>query len=589
MSTLPATTGALVTNCAELLAELRCSRGFDAAEVLAAKVGRLSAWFGDQGLDTAVVGLSGGIDSATVLGLLERVRTMPGSPLRRVVALIVPIDAMGATGQKNAETNALAVADHFVSERWVVALAAAHRELLEALQRASGLAADGWSAGQMVSVERTPVLYGSVALLTAAGHRPVVVGTTNRDEGAYLGFFGKASDGAVDLQPISDLHKSEVRALATELGIPQRIIDAAPKGDVWDGRSDEAMIGASYDEVEMVLRLLELGRDPRLVAAVLDDGDRLVTTARAVDELHRANGHKYAVGSPAVHLGVMPRGVPGGWTDEQICDRTESPPSLPGLWIPPSVELAPPAFVPAIERRERATIAANVLDAASCALLLDALVGAPTEAVGVTGVTAVTGVVGGVGEVGLTNDAVGSLRSTAFDPALAAQLWARLRPAVADVRFLGPFDPTDGYATSQRPGHRSWRVVGLSPVLRFMRYSPGGRHLCHYDAAYEYSDGRRTLSSVVFFLSGDGGVGGALRFVHDGQRQLTTADRNHDDWNRDTRRNEVADQVSPRAGTAVVFDHRRCHDVERWDGPGDRVVIRADVVYEPIPDGRGNG
>ena len=54
-------------------------------------------------------------------------------------------------------------------------------------------------------------------------------GTTNRDEGAYLGFFGKASDGMVDLQPISDLHKSEVRALATRLGVPAEIVEAAPR------------------------------------------------------------------------------------------------------------------------------------------------------------------------------------------------------------------------------------------------------------------------------------------------------------------------------------------------------------------------
>jgi ectoine hydroxylase-related dioxygenase (phytanoyl-CoA dioxygenase family) len=117
--------------------------------------------------------------------------------------------------------------------------------------------------------------------------------------------------------------------------------------------------------------------------------------------------------------------------------------------------------------------------------------------------------------------------------------------------------------------------------LRFMRYPPGGRHLCHYDAAFDYGDGRRTLMSVVFYLS-DAADSGATRFVRDGQETLPTAQRRFDDWSRDTRADEVILRVLPRAGSALVFDHRICHDVERWEGPGDRIIIRADVVYEQV-------
>src|SRR5213075_1289727 len=141
-----------------------------------------------------------------------------------------------------------------------------------------------------------------------------VVGTTNRDEGAYLGFFGKASDGMVDLQPISDLHKSEVRALARHLGVPDDVVDAVASGDVHDGRNDEQMIGASYDEVEAFLRLRELGLDPALCGA---------RALAAIERQHATNRHKYAVGSPAVHLDVMPRGVPGGWSDAPLSGRDE--------------------------------------------------------------------------------------------------------------------------------------------------------------------------------------------------------------------------------------------------------------------------
>ena len=76
--------------------------------------------------------------------------------------------------------------------------------------------------------------------------------------------------------------------------------------------------------------------------------------------------------------------------------------------------------------------------------------------------------------------------------------WERLRPAVPSV--VRAFTrPTGTFATEHRVGHRAAGVVGLSPLLRFMRYEPGGgRHLGHYDAGYDYGDGRRTLLSVVF-------------------------------------------------------------------------------------------
>jgi hypothetical protein len=157
------------------------------------------------------------------------------------------------------------------------------------------------------------------------------------------------------------------------------------------------------------------------------------------------------------------------------------------------------------------------------------------------------------------------------------------------VRFLGDLTPTDGFAIpsgpGKRTGHRSYRVVGLSPLLRFMRYDPGGRHLCHYDAGFDYGDGRRTLLSVVLYLT-DAPHSGATRFVRDGQESMPVRERKFEDWSRDTRDDEVTLSVHPARGHALVFDHRLCHDVQRWEGPGPRVIVRADVVYEAIPDGR---
>lgn len=543
-----------------LLRRLREARAFDPAEVASAKIGRIRRWFASQELDAAVVGVSGGVDSALVLALLCAVAKLEGSPLRRVVALLLPIGGAGATRQAEATEHGRLVAEALGAEIWEAPMTEALAAIVSSLSRASSLSFDSWSEGQCLSVVRTPALYGAAALLQQHGARSVVVGTTNRDEGAYLGFFGKASDGMVDLQPISDLHKSEVRALARHLGVPEVVVTAVPSGDVHDGRVDEEMIGASYDEVEIALRMREL---------------ELAHAAPAIDRQHAVNRHKYAVGDPAVHLDVMPRGVPGGWRDEVLSGRSETRPpagAIPGAWDPPEIDLDPFTALPSWERlalpRAFASRVAGVLTPADCARLHDAMTRSGVAApVGVTGV-------GGANGYG-----IGSVRATAWSPALAAKLWKRLRPAIPSLRFLDDLTPTDRFA------HRTYRVVGLSPLLRFMRYEPGGRHLCHYDAGFDYGDGRRTLLSVVFYLT-DAPGSGATRFVRDGQESLPVPSRDFADWSRDTRDDEVITSVHPARGHALVFDHRLCHDVQRWDGPGPRVIVRADVVYEAVPDGR---
>ena len=77
------------------------------------------------------------------------------------------------------------------------------------------------------------------------------MGTGNRDEDGYLGYFCKAGDGVVDVQLISDLHKSEVFKVGAELGVPESILRSPPSADLWDGQTDEEELGVSYDFVEL--------------------------------------------------------------------------------------------------------------------------------------------------------------------------------------------------------------------------------------------------------------------------------------------------------------------------------------------------
>ena len=105
-------------------------------------------------------------------------------------------------------------------------------------------------------------------------------------QGGYIGFFGKASDGMVDIQLISDLHKSEVHALARHLDVPASVIAAVPTGDVFDGRTDEEMIGASYDFIELYMLVLALGGEDQ--ARMLGTLGALGDEARAQFAVMRA-------------------------------------------------------------------------------------------------------------------------------------------------------------------------------------------------------------------------------------------------------------------------------------------------------------
>jgi NAD+ synthase len=82
----------------------------------------------------------------------------------------------------------------------------------------------------------------------------LVAGTGNKIEDFGVGFFTKYGDGGVDLSPIADLTKSDVRALAKELLVIDEILQAPPTDGLWgDSRTDEDQLGASYTELEWAM------------------------------------------------------------------------------------------------------------------------------------------------------------------------------------------------------------------------------------------------------------------------------------------------------------------------------------------------
>ena len=87
--------------------------------------------------------------------------------------------------------------------------------------------------------------------MVAGSCNGIVVGTGNKIEDFGVGFFTKYGDGGVDISPIADCTKTEVRELGKELKVLEEIIKAQPTDGLWeDGRTDEKQLGLTYEQVE---------------------------------------------------------------------------------------------------------------------------------------------------------------------------------------------------------------------------------------------------------------------------------------------------------------------------------------------------
>ena len=118
----------------------------------------------------------------------------------------------------------------------------------------------------------------------------LVGGTGNKVEDFGVGFFTKYGDGGVDLSPIGDLLKSEVRAVAAALGVSNEIVTAPPTDGLYgDTRTDEDQIGATYDELEWAMNYEELEKSKKDQLTLTD---RQKTVLEIYNQRHAANLHK---------------------------------------------------------------------------------------------------------------------------------------------------------------------------------------------------------------------------------------------------------------------------------------------------------
>jgi len=184
----------------------------------------------ESNTDGVVLGVSGGIDSAVVAYL-----SVEALGNRRVMGLVMPDGRVTPRGDVD---DANTMAQELCMETKFVDIAGIHQSLMKNLEP------NKLAEGNLRARIRMALLYYHANLMNR-----LVAGTGDKSE-SLLGYFTKFGDGGVDVLPIGDLYKTEVRKMGEILGISRRIIKKRSSPRLWPGQTAEGELGLAYESID---------------------------------------------------------------------------------------------------------------------------------------------------------------------------------------------------------------------------------------------------------------------------------------------------------------------------------------------------
>jgi len=242
---------------------------------------RISEYISESGKNGGIIGLSGGIDSSVTTVLLSKAT-------QNYFILLMP---SSSTPQKDME-----------DARKIINMIGANNKykiinidpILESFKNEIKTN-DKLVLGNIKARIRMVLLYAYAQIMNY-----LVIGTGDKSE-LLLGYFTKYGDGGVDILPIGDLYKTQVRELGRYLGLPEDIVTKPSSPALWEGQTAEGELGVSYDIIDAVLYLRvekmmdinSIAKELQIDAEIVSKIDRMVKTSqhkRLPPEIFRLSG-----------------------------------------------------------------------------------------------------------------------------------------------------------------------------------------------------------------------------------------------------------------------------------------------------------
>lgn len=552
-------TNPLEKGLTKLLDLIRKEKNFSPSQYVLAKTTLINQYFLENKLDTAIIALSGGIDSAVAYQLLKKAKESKNSPIKNVIGLTLPaLNCIGVTNQAESKDSANLL------ECETINIEPLTHVLEEIINKFTMDKMSPWAQGQAIPYLRTSLLYSLTAALSDSGKKSILIGTTNRDEGSYLGYIGKASDGLTDLQVISDLHKSEVYSVAKTLNVPEKIIQKTPTGDMYDNRTDEEVFGAPYDFVELYTNLLYKYQSEYLESTSTQEyftlneieKEQFNTLANNIVDLHNFNRHKYISCSSAIHLDLTPFNFPGGWRNNTTWDKEIFTKIDETKYVNP-VKIIP-RFYPQEEKKIEVLSnnifkIENLLDKAESSLILEQI-----ENTNENWLRANT-----YGKPD-KDSSCGSYRKSWYSKEFSKVITDR----ISNLLFK-TYVPNNEIKDDEKES-LVWTFKEVGSLFRFIKYQKGDALVPHYDESFKVGSHSKTLFSIVIYLTE-----GSTQFFEE-----TRENHSYEDFEDLSSELNMTPYLKAycKPGDALIFQHRLLHDCPIVDK--DKVIIRSDLVFE---------